>query len=190
MNEIRLAKGQESLTVEVELPASDPSGLGSPGGRDLIGVEVEGPPPPEPEPEPEPEADGPPPPPAKLLERRVSQRYRSVQGRCWIGWHDGVNFRQSAAWILDISLSGGLIAADVPPPTNRSIWLRLDDPAVTDWAETRVIELKASPSGIAAARLVFRGSCPYAFMKAVAFSPPGSRPAQPGHSAFWDVNSW
>src|SRR4051794_25985978 len=65
-------------------------------------------------------------------DRRVAQRYRAKEGRCWIGWHEAGGFRQSAGWIIDISMSGGLIATDVAPPNDRSLWLRLDNPIVPD----------------------------------------------------------
>jgi hypothetical protein len=173
MDEIRLLKGSEPLTVEIERPDSPPSSSSptvDPGP-------------------PEPQAYEPSPVEHRIEDRRVAQRYRAVEGRCWVGWQDGVGFRQSAAWILDISVSGSLIATDAPPPTNRTVWLRLDNPSVPEWAETRVIDLQASKSGIYAARLVFRGACPYAFIKAVAFST-GPQSARPGPSSSWNLNAW
>jgi hypothetical protein len=138
---------------------------------------------------PEPQADEPPPVEHRIVDRRVASRYRALEGRCWIGWQVGLGFHQSAAWILDISASGSLIATDAAPPTNCSVWLRLDNPAVPDWAESRVIERKASQSGIYAARLVFRGACPYTLIKAVAFSlnPAAARPKPPSS---WNLNAW
>jgi hypothetical protein len=173
MNEIRLLKGSETLTVEIEQPDSLAASL-PPSG--------------EPDP-PEPQAGEPPPAEYRLEDRRVAQRYRAAEGRCWIGWQDMGGFRQSAAWILDISVSGSLIATDVAPPTSRSVWLRLDNPAVPDWAEARLVDLRASQAGLYAVRLVFRGACPYAFIKEVAFSS-GPRPARPGPSSSWKLNAW
>jgi hypothetical protein len=178
MNEIRLVKGLDPLKVEVELevepPDSHPSGLtplGDPGPFEPGGAE----PPPSPE--------------YRIEDRRVSQRYQANEGRCWIGWHDMGGFRRSAAWILNISGSGSLIATDAPTPTNCPVWLRLDDPAVPDWAEAKVVDVQMGQSGICAVRLVFRGVCPYAFIKAVAFAPrPGA--ARPGPSSSWNPNEW
>jgi hypothetical protein len=175
MNEIRVVKDPESLKVEV-LPRDPENGDPGPSVHpDPIESDGEG---------------APPPAPGRIEERRVAHRYRATQGRCWIGWNDGVKFHQSAAWLLNISLSGGLVATDAPPPTNRSVWLRLDDPAVPDWTEARIIEIKGSRGGLSAARLVFRGSCPYALMKVVAFGASAARQAPPGHAAYWNPNTW
>ena len=122
-------------------------------------------------------------------DRRVAQRYRAKDGRCWLGWQEAGGFRQSAGWIIDISVSGGLIATDAAPPTDRSIWLRLDNPIVPDWAETRLVAVQSSQGGIFAARVVFRGTCPYAFIKEVAFST-RSGAARPEPSSSWNLNAW
>jgi hypothetical protein len=172
MNEIRLLKDSEPPVVERPLPDSNPSGAELLRGEESFEWGMSEPPPPE----------------VRIEDRRVAQRYRAQEGRCWIGWHEAGAFRQSPAWILDISASGGLLATDAPPLTDRSVWLRLDNPAVPDWAEARVVQLQASQSGFHAVRLVFRGTCPYPLIKAVAFA---SRPtARPGPTATWNFNAW
>src|SRR4051812_37732503 len=125
MNEIRLVTGEDLPSVEVELVDSPPPDATSPD--DLATHEPDAA---------RPGAAFEP----RREDRRVAQRYRAGEGRCWVGWNDEGRFRQVAAWIIDISVSGSLIAVDVPPPTDRSVWIRLDDPAVPEWAEARVLD--------------------------------------------------
>jgi hypothetical protein len=178
MNEIRSLKGSEAPTDGVE-------------PRESVTIEVE--------PRdlsafadsPFPDDAGPPPPPeVRNVERRVAQRYPAVEGRSWLAWKEGNGFRRTAAWILNISASGCLVVSDLPPPTDRSIWLRLDNPAVPDWTEARLVDLPSNRDGIYAARLVFRGTCPYALMKAVAFGSSRPRPSGPEPSTSWSRNAW
>ena len=126
----------------------------------------------------------------RIQEQRSSQRYLAASGRSWLGWHEKGSFHQTAAWILNISASGCLVAADEPAPADRSLWLRLDNPAVPGWAEVRVIGQQTSNVGILASRLVFRGTCPYELMKAVAFDSSASRPPKLEPSRSWSFNSW
>jgi hypothetical protein len=179
MNEIRLARGLESPKAEVESHDSRDTWFVPAGEQDPALLE-----PTNPEAFPHYEADGP------AADRRVAQRYSATQGRCWIGWHEAGRFRQSAGWILNISVSGSLVALDTPPPTDGSIWIRPDHPEVLDWAEAKVLTLHPSTSGFFAARLVFRGTCPYAFIKQVAFARPAAGAARPAPSASWNINSW
>jgi hypothetical protein len=141
--------------------------------------------------DPEPEVWNPRYTPMQPNDKRASQRYPAVgdTGRSWLGWYEGSSFRQTAAWILNISAAGCLIAADAPAPLDRSLWLRLDNAAVPDWSEVRVIGHQRTNAGLLASRLVFRGTCPYNLMKAVAFG----RPHQPCRSEplrSWQSNSW
>jgi hypothetical protein len=112
-------------------------------------------------------------------ERRAAQRYLARDVRGWIGWYEGATFRELTAWIVNISAAGTLVATDTPPPADRAIWLRLDNPAVPDWAAARVVRIHTSASGLHAARLVFQNTCPYELIKGVAFSP-----RSPGAGAF------
>jgi hypothetical protein len=126
----------------------------------------------------------------RIVEQRACQRYPAIGGRSWLGWYVGSQFEQTAAWILNLSASGCLTVADRPVPADRSLWLRLDDPAVPDWAEVRVVGHHTGNGGMLALRLVFRGACPYELMKAVAFGPTQNRPTQPEPSRSWSFNSW
>jgi hypothetical protein len=168
MNEIQVYKESEPLKaeiapVEVELPAPpDPTPSQWSPFLDQIRVE----------------------------EHRACHRYPAVAGRSWLGWYEGSQFRQTASWVLNISAGGCLLVADAPPPADRSLWLRLDDPAVPNWAEVRVVGQQSGSGGILAYRLVFRGTCPYDMMKAVAFSPSGPLPSKPEPSRSWSFNSW
>jgi hypothetical protein len=125
-----------------------------------------------------------------IEEKRVSHRYPAPAGRSWLGWYEAGAFRQTAGWILNISSSGALVASDVRPPVGPSVWLRLADPAVAEWAEVRVIGEQVNEAGIPLTRLVFRGACPYAMMKAVAFAPRPGQPPRPEPSPSWGRNSW
>jgi hypothetical protein len=122
-------------------------------------------------------------------DKRASQRYPAVGGRSWLGWYEGSRFRQTPAWILNISAGGCLIAADAPAPHDRSIWLRLDHTTLLDWAEVRVIAHQQTGAGLLASRFVFRDTCPYELMKVVAFGP-SQQPSQPQPSRSWSLNSW
>jgi hypothetical protein len=177
MNEIRLLKDLESQIIEIEPaePGATYSAPCCPEDRTPPGPEE--PPPPFP-------------PYVPSSDRRVAQRYRAKEGRCWVGWHDAGSFRQSAAWIIDISSSGGLIATDAPPPADRSVWLRLDNAEVPDWAEARLVTLQTSHTGIFAARIVFRGICPYPLIKAVAFGTANPHAPRPEPSPSWNLNAW
>ncbi len=128
--------------------------------------------------------------PVRVEERRTCQRYPAMAGRSWLGWYEGSQFHQTAAWILNISASGCLVAADVTAPADRSLWLRLDDSAAPDWAEVRIVGQQTGSGGILASRLVFRGTCPYDMMKAVAFSASANRPPKPDPARSWSFNSW
>jgi hypothetical protein len=174
MNELQILKGLDPLLSEVGLSDSPPSDPAPPGDHPFFASDPI---------EPSPHFG------SRVEDRRVAHRYRARDGRCWIGWHAAGGFRQSAAWIIDISASGGLLATDGPPPLDRSVWIRLDNPSVPDWAEARVVDLRPTSSEIHAVRLVFRGTCPYAVIKAVAFSSqaPQGRPEAP---ASWNLNAW
>ncbi len=179
MNEIRLARDPESLKAEVESHDSGDAWFVSAGEHDPSVLETG-----------DSEALPPCGPVLPAADRRVAQRYRATRGRCWVGWHEAGRFRVSAGWILNISVSGGLVALDSPPPTSGSIWIRPDSPAVPDWAEAKVLTLQPSESGFLAARLVFRGTCPYALIKEVAFGKPAAEADRPERPARWDLNSW
>jgi hypothetical protein len=167
MNEIRPWKVSEPLKAEIEPIAVESATF----------------------PEPGPEVWTPSITPMCPSEQRASQRYAAMAGRSWLGWYEGSNLRQTAAWILNISASGCLIAADAPTPGDRSVWLRLDNPAVPDWTEVRVVGEQKTDTGLLALRLVFRGTCPYEMMKAVAFGP-AQRPPAPEPARSWSFNSW
>jgi hypothetical protein len=126
----------------------------------------------------------------RVEEKRSCQRYPAFAGRSWLGWHEGTQFHQTAAWILNISAGGCLVVADATAPTDRSIWLRLDNPSVSDWAELRVVGHQSGKGGLLAFRLVFRGACPYDMLKAVAFSSSAILPAKPEPSRSWSANAW
>ena len=168
MNEIQVYEDSEPLKAEIE----------------PIGVDLPIPP------DPTPDVWVPTAAQIRAEEQRACQRYPAVAGRSWLGWYEGSQFHRTAAWILNISAGGCLVVADTAAPAGGSLWLCLDDHAVANWAEVRVIGQKTGVGGILASRLVFRGACPYDMMKAVAFSSSAMLRAKPEPSRSWSFNSW
>src|SRR4051812_27741699 len=72
-------------------------------------------------------------------DRRSAPRYRAIAGRAWIGWKDGRDFRRAAAWFLDVSQGGALLAVDALPPAGCPVWVRLDRDGPSEWSEARVV---------------------------------------------------
>jgi hypothetical protein len=168
MNEIEVYKDSEPLKAEIEPIGADPPIPPDPTPGDWSQYLY----------------------PMRVEENRACQRYPAVAGRSWLGWYEGRQFHQTAAWILNISAGGCLVVADKTTPVDRSLWLRLDDPGVPNWAEVRVVGQQSGSGGILASRLVFRGTCPYDMMKAVAFSSSAKPTAKPEPSRSWSFNSW
>ncbi len=168
MNEIQVYKDAEPLKAEIEP------------------IEVDSTIPPDPNPS----EWAPSPDQIRIEEQRACQRYPAAAGRSWLGWYQGSQFHQTAAWILNTSAGGCLVVADATTPTDRSLWLRLDNPAIPDWAEVRAVGHQSGNGGILASRLVFRGTCPYDLMKAVAFGSSLKPVAKPEPSRSWSFNSW
>jgi hypothetical protein len=102
-------------------------------------------------------------------DRRASLRYPAVVRHAWLGWREGREFQRAAAFLLDISLGGCLLAATEVPPAHRTILICLDGPLLPVWFEAKALEVRASESGIHAVRLIFPGSCPYELFMAVAY---------------------
>ena len=53
-------------------------------------------------------------------DRRAARRHLAKAGRAWLGWREGGEFLVNPAFVLDISMGGCLMAAEVEPPLNRS----------------------------------------------------------------------
>jgi hypothetical protein len=101
--------------------------------------------------------------------RRAARRHPAKAGRAWLGWRVGGEFLMSPAFVIDISLGGCLMAAEVEPPLNRIVLIRLDGPLLPVWFEARVQEVRSGEAAVRAVRLIFPDFCPYDLYMAVAY---------------------
>src|SRR4051794_17802715 len=73
-------------------------------------------------------------------DRRKSSRQAALDNRAIVAWGNGSGFSEHGAIMLDISQSGALLTIDGGlrdlPAT---LWVRLDFPKVTDWAEATFV---------------------------------------------------
>lgn len=102
-------------------------------------------------------------------DRRAALRQIATVGRAWLGWREGQEFLVKPAFMLDISMGGCLMAAQVEPPLHRTVLIRLDGPLLPVWFEARVMEVRGGKAAIRAVRLIFADSCPYELFMAVAY---------------------
>lgn len=112
--------------------------------------------------------------------RRRSTRYQPVDDRLWLGWTQGDQFRTSLALLLDVSLTGALLVADEVPKESTPAWICLQSAGQTDWVKGRVLGVIRTWLGPHKVRLVFEGTCPYAFFKAAVYGPDAEIPRGPG----------
>jgi hypothetical protein len=89
-------------------------------------------------------------------ERRLSPRDPAVANGARLEWWEGDTSRDTAARLVDISEGGALVVADVPPPLAQAVWLRVVDPAPTDWVKATVVR----HGGPHEAGLAFADRCP------------------------------
>jgi hypothetical protein len=105
-------------------------------------------------------------------DRRATVRYPVIDHRAILAWEDGHGHRQVDARIVNLSQSGILLAAECSLPEGRQpVWLRLQEPRVTDWVDavvlrtSRSLKLRLTGRGTCLARLQFLPTCPYDFFK-------------------------
>ena len=75
------------------------------------------------------------------LERRFSPRLTVVKNRSRIEFGTPSGQHRVAASMLDVSREGALIVAEEPLPLFERSWVRIEDPARTDWIATVAVRL-------------------------------------------------
>ena len=78
---------------------------------------------------------------SRPAERRASPRCDAVknQSRLEIAVRGGRRTRE--ARIVNISRDGALIVAENPPANEFPVWLRVESPVKTDWAEATIVRI-------------------------------------------------
>lgn len=74
-------------------------------------------------------------------------------------WWEGQKVCRSWSRLLDISHGGASLMTECLPPLDRPIWLRLEEPAQTDWVTARVVWHDAEGK----VGVNFRQTCPFFF---------------------------
>ena len=80
-------------------------------------------------------------------DRRAAHRQIATVGCAWLGWREGQEFLVKPAFVLDISMGGCLVAAQVEPPLHRTVLIRLDGPLLPVWFEARVLQVRRRRGG-------------------------------------------
>jgi hypothetical protein len=68
-----------------------------------------------------------------LQERRTSPRLDAVKNRARIEIATPSGLRRAAALLVNISQEGALIIVTEAPPLHERLWMRMEEPAKTDW---------------------------------------------------------
>lgn len=111
-----------------------------------------------------------------MQERRQAIRYPAVLGRAWVGWREGNDFPRRAAWVIDVSAGGCLLAVDGETPARGTVLVRLDGPYLPEWYEASIRECRGGGGNVSALRLTFPQGCPYELFMGLAY---GRFPAPP-----------
>lgn len=105
-------------------------------------------------------------------DRRESARYPVTDHRAILAWEDGHGHRQVESRIVNLSQTGALLAMAAPLPAEQQpVWVRLEEPTVTDWVDAMVVRVSRSLTsrltgqGTCLARVRFLPTCPYDFFK-------------------------
>lgn len=93
----------------------------------------------------------------RTMERRESARFPTVASRLKVEWWDGDTSQLTSARLINISRDGVLLDIEQPPPVRQAVWLKMEDPASTDWIGASVVR-HDGPHGVG---LLFQESCPY-----------------------------
>src|SRR3954465_4108204 len=109
---------------------------------------------------------------ARPRDRRESIRYPVLDHRAVLAWEDGHGHRQVDARIVNLSHTGALlIAQSILPSEQRPVWVRLQEPCVTEWIDAivvrtaRSLKSRLTGNGTCLVRLRFLPTCPYDFFK-------------------------
>jgi hypothetical protein len=78
---------------------------------------------------------------SRVQERRSSPRLAAVKNRSRIEFGTPSGPRRVAATLLDVSREGALFVADEPPPLHARSWVRMEEPAKTDWIAAVAVRL-------------------------------------------------
>src|SRR5205814_1300295 len=95
-------------------------------------------------------------------DRRTSPRQPAVENSLCVEWWEGAKLCQTWGRLLDVGCGGASLAAPCPLPAGRPIWVRLEEPAETDWAMATVVH--QDPTGRAG--VGFREPCSVFFLHA------------------------
>jgi hypothetical protein len=93
---------------------------------------------------------------AGVMNRRACGRQPAQKNRIWLEWSEGVEARTSSGRLVDIGEGGALIESGEPPPPGQTVWVRLVEPATTDWVRAVVVRREGDRAG-----LRFPESCPF-----------------------------
>jgi hypothetical protein len=121
----------------------------------------------------------------KTAERRQAHRRPAVENRALLAWRVGDETHVVPARIRDISLLGARLVAEERPPCDQPVWVRLRQPAETDWIEAKVARVTESGE----IGLAFPGSCPYALYQTLVHGGTPYRPQQATSPEF-DSRYW
>jgi hypothetical protein len=86
----------------------------------------------------------------------------------FLGWYEEEAYRTSAVKLIDVSLLGIKLEAEVFPPEDGRVWLCLVGQKPSQWIEVGVVELSTERHLLGVRRLVrlqFLESCPYDVFK-------------------------
>jgi hypothetical protein len=109
---------------------------------------------------------------SSATENRRHPRYAPAEDEAWLGWWEGRLYRKSPASLVDISVGGAKVVAELAPPRRSTAWICLDGPRRTDWVEAEILEIIRLADGTAEVRMAFREVCPYTFFEVAVFGHP------------------
>jgi PilZ domain len=95
-------------------------------------------------------------------DRRRSPRCHTLMNWACLAWSEGGRMRISPAQLLDLSSVGACVLADEVPRDGRAAWLRLEEPAPTEWVKASVVRR----TGSLKVGLDFEEHCPKGFFNA------------------------
>jgi hypothetical protein len=103
-------------------------------------------------------------------ERRDSIRYPAIENRAFLAWEDGAGHCRVEARLVNVSQSGVLLVSEgMVPPDSQPVWVRIERPCATDWADavvvrtSRSLKARLTGRGTSCVRLRFLPTCPYDF---------------------------
>jgi hypothetical protein len=101
-------------------------------------------------------------------DRRAASRYATKGPPAFLGWYEGGSYRTCAVKLIDVSLLGIKLEAEVFPPKEGMVWLCLVGQKPSQWLEVGVVEMSKEHRLLGVRRLVrlqFLESCPYEVFK-------------------------